>query len=39
LGDAGLKDLQERVPFPGSGQQQPFLERMRAALDAIDWRL
>ena len=35
---AGLHVLDQRVPFPGSGQQSRFLERMGAALDSIDWR-
>lgn len=38
LRDAGLHVVEERVPFPGSCRQQRFLERMRTALDAIDWR-
>lgn len=37
LRDAGLNVINERVPFPGSGQQQRFLDRMAAALDSIGW--
>jgi hypothetical protein len=35
---AGLHVIDERVPFPGSGQQRRFLERMAAALTSIGWR-
>jgi hypothetical protein len=35
---AGLHVIDERVPFPGSGQQRRFLERMAAALTSISWR-
>jgi hypothetical protein len=35
---AGLGVAGQRVPFPGSGQQRRFLERMGAALDSIGWR-
>jgi hypothetical protein len=35
---AGLDVVDQRVPFPGSGQQRRFLERMGAALDSIGWR-
>jgi hypothetical protein len=35
---AGLHVVDERVPFPGSGQQRRFLERMAAALTSISWR-
>ena len=34
---AGLAVVNERVPFPGSGQQRRFLEAMDRALQAIDW--
>lgn len=34
---AGLHVVDQRVPFPGSGQQRRFLEIMRRALDSIDW--
>ena len=34
---AGLHVIDERVPFPGSGQQRRFLERMAAALTSIGW--
>jgi hypothetical protein len=34
---AGLHVTDERVPFPGSGQQRRFLERMAAALTSISW--
>jgi hypothetical protein len=35
---AGLPVVNERVPFPGSGQQHRFLGAMDRALEAIDWR-
>jgi hypothetical protein len=35
---AGLHVTDQRVPFPGSGQQRRFLETMRSALDSINWR-
>jgi len=35
---AGLHVIDERVQFPGSGQQRRFLERMAAALTSIGWR-
>jgi hypothetical protein len=38
LGAAGLRVVDRRVPFPGSGQQRRFLETMGAALDSIGWR-
>ena len=38
LRGAGLDVVDQRVPFPGSGQQCRFLERMGAALDSIGWR-
>jgi hypothetical protein len=34
---AGLHVVDQRVPFPGSGQQRRFLETMRSALDSIHW--
>lgn len=34
---AGLHVVDQRVPFPGSGQQRRFLEIMRLALDSIAW--
>lgn len=34
----GLDVVDQRVPFPGNGQQRRFLERMGAALDSIGWR-
>jgi hypothetical protein len=34
---AGLDVVDQRVPFPGSGQQHRFLESMGAALDSIGW--
>jgi hypothetical protein len=34
---AGLHVVDERVPFPGSGQQPRFLTAMDAALDSIGW--
>ncbi len=37
LCDAGLDVIDQRVPFPGSGQQRRFLETMSAALDSIGW--
>jgi hypothetical protein len=35
---AGLHVVDQRVPFPGSGQQRVFLEAMSAALDSVGWR-
>ncbi len=35
---ADLHVVDQRVPFPGSGQQRRFLDAMRAALDSIGWR-
>ncbi|MBA3807963.1 MAG: hypothetical protein H0X28_06190 [Solirubrobacterales bacterium] len=35
---AGLDVVDQRVPFPGSGQQLRFLEAMGTALDSIGWR-
>jgi hypothetical protein len=35
---AGLDVVDQRVPFPGSGQQRRFLEGMDTALDSIGWR-
>jgi len=35
--NAGLHVVNERIPFPGSGQQRRFLEHMAAALDSIGW--
>lgn len=35
---AGLHVVEERIPFPGSGQQRRFLEHMAAALSSIGWR-
>jgi hypothetical protein len=35
---AGLRVADQRVPFPGRGQQRRFLQAMGAALDAIGWR-
>jgi len=35
---AGLDVTDERVPFPGTGQQRRFLEHMGRALDSISWR-
>lgn len=35
---AGLQVVDQRVPFPGSGQQRRFLEAMASALDSIHWR-
>lgn len=35
---ASLEVVDQRVPFPGSGQQRRFLEAMAAALEAIRWR-
>ncbi|HEY2536106.1 MAG TPA: hypothetical protein VGI24_03885 [Solirubrobacteraceae bacterium] len=35
---AGLDVVDERIPFPGSGQQRRFLERMAAGLASIGWR-
>ncbi|MGA2455533.1 MAG: hypothetical protein ABSG93_18665 [Solirubrobacteraceae bacterium] len=35
---AGLRVVNARVPFPGSGQQRRFLEAMGRGLKAIDWR-
>jgi hypothetical protein len=34
---AGLHVAAERVPFPGSGQQRRFRERMADALESIGW--
>jgi hypothetical protein len=34
---AGLHVVDERIPFPGSGQQRRFQERMRAALHSLGW--
>jgi len=34
---AGLHVVDQRVPFPGSGQQRRFLERMDTALTSIQW--
>jgi hypothetical protein len=34
---AGLDVVDQRVPFPGSGQQRRSLETMGAALDSIGW--
>jgi len=34
---AGLNVANERVPFPGSGQQTEFLKAMRRALQSIGW--
>ena len=36
---AGVRVVEQRVPFPGSGQQRRFLEAMAAALESIRWRL
>jgi hypothetical protein len=36
---AGLRVVNERVPFPGSGQQGRFREAMGRALEAIEWRV
>jgi hypothetical protein len=33
----GLNVVDQRVPFPGSGQQRRFLESMDTALDSIGW--
>jgi hypothetical protein len=35
---AGLDVVDERIPFPGTGQQRRFLERMAVALASIGWR-
>lgn len=35
---AGLDVLDQRIPFPGSGQQRRFLQTMGDALDSIGWR-
>ncbi|MFI4991426.1 MAG: hypothetical protein ACHQHO_11005 [Solirubrobacterales bacterium] len=35
---AGLAVVDQRVPFPGNGQQRRFLEDMDTALDSIGWR-
>jgi len=35
---AGLDVVDERIPFPGTGQQRRFLEHMATALVSIDWR-
>jgi hypothetical protein len=35
---AGLDVVDERIPFPGSGQQRRFLKRMDAGLASIGWR-
>jgi hypothetical protein len=35
---AGLDVVDQRVPFPGSGQQRRFLKSMGTALDSIGWR-
>ena len=35
---AGLQVVDQRVPFPGSGQQRRFLEAMATALESIRWR-
>lgn len=34
---AGLNVIDERIPFPGSGQQRRFVESMSRALDSIGW--
>jgi hypothetical protein len=34
---AGLDVVDQRIPFPGSGQQRRFLEAMGEALDSIGW--
>lgn len=34
---AGLQVVDQRVPFPGSGQQRRFLEAMGTALESIRW--
>jgi len=34
---AGLHVVDQRIPFPGSGQQRRFLETMGVALDSIGW--
>jgi hypothetical protein len=34
---AGLHVVDQRVRFPGSGQQRRFLERMDTALTSIQW--
>ena len=34
---AGLDVVDERIPFPGSGQQRRFVEGMARALHAIGW--
>lgn len=35
---AGLPVVDERIPFPGSGQQRKFEEAFRRALVSIQWR-
>lgn len=35
LRQSGLPVVNERIPFPGSGQQRKFREKMRQALEAI----
>jgi hypothetical protein len=35
---AGIRVVDQRVPFPGSGQQRRFLEAMAAALESSRWR-
>jgi hypothetical protein len=37
LRGAGLHVVDQRVPFPGSGQQRRFLAAMQLALDSINW--
>jgi hypothetical protein len=37
LRGAGLHVVDQRIPFPGSGQQHRFLEAMGVALDSIGW--
>ncbi len=34
---AGLDVVDERIPFPGSGQQRRFVEGMASALTLISW--
>lgn len=34
---AGLDVADERVPFPGSGQQRRFIDGMARALRAVGW--
>ncbi len=38
LSAAGLDVIDQRIPFPGSGQQRRFLQTMGDALDSIGWR-